>query len=90
MSPEEWVAWRAVDAVLGPIGSERADRHAALVASVIANVNRDATKRREPFDLDDFDLYRDRKPLTRAQEEEQFRAAFASAGLVRREGDEHA
>jgi Protein of unknown function (DUF4035) len=81
MSPEEFMAWRVFD-TLSPIGGERDDRHAALIASVIANVNRGA--KQEAFTLDDFDLYKPRRPLTRAEEEERFRRAFESAGLVRR------
>ena len=83
MSVEEWRWWRAFDAI-SPIGGERADRHAALIAAVIANANRDP-KKQQPFTLDDFDLFKPRKPLTRAQEEEKFRAAFEQAGLVVKE-----
>src|SRR5262245_28978578 len=80
MSAEEFTAWRGLDA-WAPIGDERADRHAALIATILANVNRDP--KREPFTLDDFDLYRERRPLTRAEEEARFRAAFQDRGLVR-------
>ncbi len=40
--------------LLEPFGEWRADRRAALVASVIANVYR--SKHREPFTLEDFTL----------------------------------
>jgi hypothetical protein len=46
----EWVAFNRLD----PIGLERADVNAALVATVIANANRDPAKRAEPFALRDF------------------------------------
>lgn len=75
------MAWRVFD-TFSPIGGERSDRHAALIASVVANVNRG--RNQEPFTLDDFDLYRQRKKLTRAEEEAQFRAAFEARGLVQR------
>jgi len=80
MSGEEFAAWRGLD-VWAPIGDERADRHAALIATILANVNRDP--KHEPYELDDFDLYRERRPLTRAEEEARFRAAFEARGLVR-------
>jgi len=79
MSAEEFTAWRGLD-LFAPIGDERADRHAALIATILANVNRDP--KHEPYTLDDFDLYRDRRPLTREQEEAHFRAAFYARGLV--------
>lgn len=80
MSAEEFAAWRAFDAI-SPIGGERADRHAALIAAVIANANRDP-KKHDPFTLDDFDLFKPKRPLTRAEEEAKFRAAFEQAGLL--------
>ena len=81
MSAEEFTAWRGLDLAVAPIADERADRHAALIATLLANVNRGPHQ--DAYTLDDFDLYRDRKQLTRAQEEAQFRAAFAARGLVR-------
>jgi len=80
MSGEEFAVWRAFD-WLAPLGAERDDRHAALIASVLANVNRGPNQ--DPYSLDDFDLYRERKRLTRAEEEARFRDAFMSKGLVR-------
>jgi hypothetical protein len=80
MSAAEFAAWRGLD-VWAPIGDERADRHAALIATMLANIHR--AEKQDPYTLDDFDLYRERKPLTRAQEEAQFRAAFYARGLVR-------
>ena len=80
MSGEEFAAWRAFD-WLAPIGAEREDRHAALIASILANVNRG--QHQDPYSLDDFDLYKERRPLTRAEEEARFRDAFASKGLIR-------
>jgi hypothetical protein len=81
MPVEEFIAWRAFDTI-SPIGGERADTHAALIAAILANVNRDP-KKHDAFTLDDFNLYRDPPPpKTREQEEAEFRAAFMSAGLV--------
>lgn len=53
MRPSElgrWVALNAID----PFGESRADLRAGIVASVIANVNRDPKKRSEPFRAQDF------------------------------------
>ena len=80
MSAEEFVTWRAFD-WLAPLGAEREDRHAALIASVLANVNRGSNQ--DPYSVDDFDLYRERPRLTRAEEEARFREAFAAKGLIR-------
>lgn len=46
----EWVAFSRIE----PFGDERADWRAALIASVIAEVNRHSTKRRRPFQPKDF------------------------------------
>lgn len=45
----EWMAY----AKLEPFGEERADLRAGIIASVIANVNRDPKKQR-PFKPEDF------------------------------------
>jgi hypothetical protein len=37
-----------------PFGERRADLRMAIVAALIANVNRDPKKQREPFTVDDF------------------------------------
>jgi len=46
----EWMAYYALD----PFGEERADLRAAMIMSLIANVNRDAEKKREPYTAEDF------------------------------------
>lgn len=46
----EWELYEQVE----PFGERRADVRAALVASVIANANRDAKKKPSPFTIDDF------------------------------------
>lgn len=53
MSWSEFVDWIAYYE-LEPFGPERADWNAAMVASVIANANRDQKKRRRPFGVKDF------------------------------------
>ena len=80
MSAEEFTAWQGLD-MWAPIADERADRHAALIATILGNINRGPHQ--DAFTLDDFDLYRERPKLTRAEEESRFRAAFAARGLVR-------
>lgn len=74
------MAWRAFDAI-SPIGGERADRHAALIASTLANIHRGP--KHAGYALDDFDLFKPKRRLTRAEEEAQFRRAFLAAGLLR-------
>lgn len=46
----EWIAYYRLD----PFGQERADMRAAVVASIIANVNRD--KKQKPYTMMDFML----------------------------------
>lgn len=79
MSAEEFIAWRAYDAI-SPIDGGREIRQLALMACITANANRDP--KRDPFSIDDFDLYKERRPLTRAEEEARFRDAWMSAGLL--------
>jgi hypothetical protein len=81
MSAEEFTAWRGLD-MWAPIADERADRHAALIATVLANANRG--QHQDAYTLDDFDLYRDRRRLTRAEEEARWLAAWEARGLLRR------
>lgn len=52
MTAREFLAWQAFDAV-EPIGGERLDLAAGIVAATIANANRDA-KRTKPFKPADF------------------------------------
>lgn len=46
----EWMAYYKLD----PFGGERGDLQAGIVASTVANVNRDSKKRRKPFEPKDF------------------------------------
>lgn len=46
----EWVAYYGLE----PFGEERADLRMAVVASLIANANRDPKKRKRPFEPRDF------------------------------------
>jgi hypothetical protein len=46
----EWMAYYGLE----PFGEERADLRSAIVASLVANANRDPAKRREPFTPQDF------------------------------------
>lgn len=49
----EWDAWIAYNR-LSPIGQERADLRAGIIASVIANSNRDPKKQPRAFEPRDF------------------------------------
>lgn len=48
----ELTEWEAYEAVAGPIGEERFDTLFAMLASVIANVNR--SKRQRPYQAEQF------------------------------------
>lgn len=46
----EWMAYFSLD----PFGEERADLRAGIVASTIANAQRDPKQRRQPYKPEDF------------------------------------
>ena len=46
----DWIAFARVE----PFGEDRADLRAGIVASVIANANRDRKKRAKPYEPVDF------------------------------------
>lgn len=53
MSSKEFAEWMAY-AQIEPFGDERADLRMAILASLIANVNRDPKKRSTPYEVSDF------------------------------------
>jgi len=53
ISGEELQAWMAFYQI-EPFGEQRADYRTGIVASTIANANRDPKKRRNPFRPEDF------------------------------------
>jgi hypothetical protein len=52
VSSRELTEWEAYEAVTGPIGDERFDHLFAMLASVVANVNRDRKQR--PYPAEQF------------------------------------
>lgn len=60
----EWMAYYTLE----PWGQERADLRAGIIASTVANANRDAKKRRQPFKPQDFMPAFDREPQTADQQ----------------------
>ena len=62
---------------LEPFGPVRDNMHAALIANILAESNRDPKKRDEPFGLQDFMFGRHRKSTKRKSDEEII-AAFKS------------
>ena len=84
----EWMAYFTIE----PWGEERADLRAGIVASVIANVNRDPRKRPRPYRPEDF-MPRFGAPR-RQSWQEQLRIAeiitAAMGGEDRRRKDGHA
>lgn len=53
ISSRELAEWQAYDQI-DPIGEARADLRAGIVASTVANVNRDPKKRTRPYKPADF------------------------------------
>ena len=53
MSSRELAEWRAYDR-MEPIGEPRADFRLAVLTSILANANRDVSKKPEPFGPADF------------------------------------
>lgn len=53
MSYSQYVGWQEYYG-REPFGEQRADLRAGIVASVIANVNRDSSSKPEPYHADDF------------------------------------
>lgn len=74
MSSRELTEWMAY-ATLEPFGAERGDLRAGIVASTIANVNRDPKSRPEPFAPQDF------MPLVEKAAPDPARVAAKAAAL---------
>ncbi len=53
MTSREFAEWEAYYE-LEPFGEERADIRSAIVASTVANANRNPKARAKPFEVDDF------------------------------------
>lgn len=69
----EWMAYSAIE----PFGEPRADLRAALVAKVIADVNRG--KNTPPYKLEDFMLRFDIEPTTQSDDDMLQQAQLANA-----------
>lgn len=54
----EWMAFDLIE----PFGERRADLRAAQIVTMIANVNRDEKKQKEPYRIEDFVLRFDPHP----------------------------
>lgn len=72
----ELAEWAAYERITGPLGAQRGDRLAAMVAAVVANTARDPKRRPRPFDTADFLLWddADRPEQTMEEQMELFRA----------------
>lgn len=60
MRPSTWGLWCALYQI-DPWDANRADLGFGMVASVIANVNRDPKKKAQPFSASDFMPYREQQ-----------------------------
>lgn len=67
-----------------PIGDERADLQTALIASILANVNRNPETRPEPFTLADFlfDFWSEKAALGTTAEGSGWEAQLAMVEMV--------
>lgn len=54
MTSAEFAEWEAYQRLVGPLTERREDWRFAMVASVVANGNRDAKKRRRPYEPHEF------------------------------------
>jgi hypothetical protein len=80
MPLEEFATWQAYYEI-DPFGEDRADLRAGIVASVIANANRDPKRKPTPFTAQDF------MPLVRESQRAQQRKPLSTqaqwGGFVR-------
>jgi len=74
----EWMAYFSLE----PWGTEVEDWRAGLVASTVANVNRDEKKRKKPFEPKDFIPQRAKPPVEEQSPEEQAKILKMWAGVV--------
>ncbi|MEU7617184.1 hypothetical protein AB0B27_13970 [Micromonospora rifamycinica] len=51
ITSRELTEWQVYEQLYGPLGGDRADHLAALIANTVANANR---RRRRPYPFDDF------------------------------------
>ena len=74
MSAAEYASWCEY-AALEPFGSEAQDWYQAHLASVLANIHRDAKRQSQPFELTEFVLFHRRMPATSEQATEGLSAS---------------
>jgi len=68
---DEWLAYYQIE----PWGEERGDVRAGIIASTIANVNRNPKQRRKPYSPKDFMPVYDKPPKRQQSTEEMLRMA---------------
>ncbi len=68
-SSSELTDWQAYERMHGPLGPERGDLQAAIVASVVANVNRDKKKGRAFKPADFMPKFAGNRPGARTPDE---------------------
>jgi hypothetical protein len=82
LSAREFAEWQAYFAI-EPFGEDMADLRAGIVAATIANVNRDAKKRSQPYEPLDFmphaRLDEKRRQLAKPQSAKEVRKAIRDA-----------
>jgi hypothetical protein len=80
MRPSELGLWLALHRV-NPWGETRADLRAGIVASVVANANRDRKKKPQPFRPVDFMSYIDPAEVEAGDQRELQKRLLAAFGL---------
>jgi hypothetical protein len=74
MSSHELSEWMAFEAIDGPIGNQRADMRAGIIAATIANCHR--TAKSKPFSHLDFMPYAEKPKTSQEQMAEMLAKAF--------------
>lgn len=79
----ELAEWQAFFGLRGPTGDQRADLRAGVVASVVANANRDPKRRRRPFAPRDFmPRFGEDEPEAKAPQAQPWRQQLAMVELL--------
>lgn len=64
MSYNELMDWREFYSTVEPFGERRADLRTALLCTIFAEPNRDKKKKKEPYKISDFMLFKDEEQDT--------------------------
>jgi flagellar basal body rod protein FlgC len=85
ISSRELTEWMAFFSIEGPTGDERDDWRAGMIASTIANVNRDSKKKGSPYKPQDFMPKYEQQPAPEQRQADPGLLGFVQ-GMQRRMG----